>query len=329
MKHNSQLQYSLLLIVISFAVSSLLLTACGDLPVQKTLTIGLVNYVSVLTPTIEGFKAGMAELGYVEGKNVTYIYHGIVGPDPQAIAGEVKNLLAQDVDMLFTVGNLPTVTAKRAVAGTDTPVVFGSMMNPVEEGVVVSLRQPGGNVTGITNGPSAAKALEWLVMLTPGARKVYVPYNPDDNISVAFLAGLDKVPSQLGIKLVPHEVHSVEETVAAIENLPEDIDAIFRIPSPTLDPKNNLLSQAAIKRGLPLGAPIILDGAVLLTYAADFFEVGKQAARLAHQIRQGVTPADLPVETSEFFLTINLKTADAIGLDIPDEILEQADTIIR
>ena len=100
-----------------------------------------LNYVSVLTPTIDGFKTGMADLGYVEGKNATYIYNGVV--EPQAIDGEVKNLLAQDVDMFFTVGNLPTLAAKRAVAGTDVPMVFGTIMKPVEEGVVESLRHPG------------------------------------------------------------------------------------------------------------------------------------------------------------------------------------------
>lgn len=321
--------FASLRIIVLFIVTSLVLTACDGTRAQKPFTIGVVNYVSILTPTIEGFKVGMAELGYIEGENVTYIYHGIVEPKPEAIDDEIKNLLAQDVDMLFTIGNLPSIMAKQAVAGTDIPVVFGSMMNPVEEGIVVSLRQPGGNVTGVTNGQGASKALEWLVMITPDTRKVYVPYNPDDNISVSFLAGLDKVPSQLGIELVLHEVQSVDEAVAAIENLPEDVDAIFRIPSPTLDPKNSELSQAAIKRGLPMGAPIVLDEAVLLTYAADFFEVGRQAARLAHQIHQGVKPADLPVETAEFFLTINPKTAEAIGLDIPDDILEQADTIVR
>jgi putative ABC transport system substrate-binding protein len=315
--------------LVGIIVLSLLVTACGGATPPQSYTVGVINLSPSLDDIAEAFKESMSELGYVEGENVTYIYHGIVEPDPQAIDGEVKNLLAQDVDVLFTVGNLPALAAKQAVAGTDMPVVFGPMMKPVEEGLVANLRQPGGKVTGVTNGQGTAKALEWLVMITPKARKVYVPYNPDDNISVSVLAGLDKAPSQLGIELMLHEVHSVEEAVAAIENLPEDVDAIFRIPSPTLDPRNDLLSQAAIKRGLPLGTPIVLDEVVLLTYAADFFEVGKQAARLAHQIRQGVKPADLPVEMAEFYLAINLKTAEAIDLDIPDEILLQANIIVR
>jgi putative ABC transport system substrate-binding protein len=308
---------------------SLLLAACGGGPqAQETFTIGVIAETSMHTPAIEGFKAGLADLGYVEGENVTYIYNGTIGYNSKAIDDKIKNLLAQQIDMLFVLG-LPTVQAKQAVEGTDIPVVFGAISRPVERGIVESISHPGGNLTGVQVGNEIPKALDWLVRITPNAKKIYVPYHPDDELSVMFLAMLDKVASQLKIELVPGETHSVEEAVAAIESIPADIEAIFRIPSPTLDPKNNELSQAALNRGLPMAAGHPLDEAALLTYAADFFEVGKQAARLAHQIRQGVKPAELPIETAEFFLTINLKTAAAIGLDIPDDILAQADTLIR
>lgn len=307
---------------------SLLLTACDDVKQDNTFTIGVIAETSFHVLIIEGFKAGMADLRYMEGENVAYIYNGLTGYNPEEIDDEIKNLLAQKVDLLFVLG-LPAVHAKQAVAGTDTPVVFGVVSRPVERGIVESIGHPGGNLTGIQSGYEIPKALEWLVTIIPKAKKVYVPYNPDDELSVMFLAALDKAASQLIIELLPDETYSVEEAVAAIENLPGDIDAIFRIPSPTLDPRNSELSQAAITQGLPMGAGHPLDKAMLLTYAADFFEMGKQAARLAHQIRQGSKPADLPVETAEIFITINLKTAEAIGLDIPDEVLLQADTIVR
>lgn len=308
--------------------SSLLMT-CQKTQPPKTFTIGVINNVSIHNPAIDGFKTGMAELGNVEDENVIYIYNGIVESDPATIDAEIENLLTQDIDLLFTLGIPATLAAKQAVAGTGVPVVFGAVVNPVGNGIVESIFHPGGNLTGTQVGTEIPKALEWLVTITPEARKVYVPYNPEDKVTVANLTGLDKVPSQLGIELVLGEVYSVEEAVAAIESLPEDINAIFRIPSPTLDPRNNELSQAAIKHGFPMGAGLPLDEAVLITFATDLFEIGTQTARLAHQILQGAKPADLPVETAEVFLTINLKTAKAIGLDIPGEILLRADTIIR
>jgi putative ABC transport system substrate-binding protein len=315
-------------VVIIIAVGGLLLSCGGDETQDKTFTIGLVNEVEVHSPAVEGFKAGMTDLGYVEGEDIVYVYNGTT-PDTQAIDDAIQSMLDQDVDLIFTAGGLPPRRAKQAVEGTGVPVVFGAVSDPVGLGIVDSIARPNGNLTGVQVGLEIPKALEWLVTITPGASKIYVPYNPDDIASTATLATMEQIPSQLGIELVLGEVHSVEEAVAAIENLPEDIDAIFRIPAPTLDPRNDELSQAAIRRGLPMGSCLPLDEAVLITLASGLFEVGKQTARIAHQVLQGDEPAVLPVETSEFFMTINLKTAEAIGLDVPENILRQADTIVR
>jgi putative ABC transport system substrate-binding protein len=324
MKHKPQLKF-----VVLFVITGLLLNGCGGAPKPQTRTIGIVIESPVVAPTLEAFKANMAELGYVEGKDVTYIYNGPLGSDAKVIDGEIKNLLAQKVDLLLVVGLVPAQRAKQAVMGTDIPVVFAPAHAVVENGLVESMSHPGGNLTGIQAGNEIPKALEWLVKITPNAKKIYVPYNPADGVSVGFLPIVEKIASQLKVELVPDEVSSTEEAVAAIESLPADIDAIFRIPSPTLDPRNAELSQAAIRRGLPISGFVTLDEETLLTLTIDSVEMGKQAARLTHQILQGIKPADLPVEMAEVFLTINLKTAQAIGLDIADDILLGADKVIR
>lgn len=192
-----------------------------------------------------------------------------------------------------------------------------------------SLSHPGGNITGVRVTDTVSKALEWLVTVIPGAKKVYLPYNPKDVISTSPLEQANKTADQLGIEIVAHKIQSVEDAVAAIEAMPNDIDAVFRIPSVTLDPRNNELSLAAIKRGIPMGAGLWLDEDVLITFSPDFFQSGKQAARLADQILKGTRPADLPVEASDISLVINLKTAEKIGLHIPDNVLVQANRIIR
>ena len=132
------------------------------------------------------------------------------------------------------------------------------------------ITHPGGNITGVINLDSTPKVMEYLKLIKPGLKKVYLPYNPDDEVSVVSISGLDKIVSQIGIEVVYQKVRSVEETVAAIAALPEDVDAVFRIPSPTLDPKNSDLSRAAIKRGLPMAARLPLDNDVLITYASFF-----------------------------------------------------------
>jgi len=312
------------MVIVSLVIVSLLLTACGTFQAKpKTYTIGLASG-DFHAACLEGFKDGMAALGYVEGEKVTYISSSTTESD----ADKIKNLLAQKVDMLFVGGNELAKAAKEAVAAMNTPVIFCAVSNPVGEGFVESVSHPGGNLTGVQVGAEIPKALEWLVKIA-SAHKVYYPYNPDDGVSVMFMGLLSELQSGMGIELVPGEVHSVEEAVTAIENLPEDIDAIFRAPSPTLDPRNNELSQAAIKRGLPMASGHPLDEAMLLTLPTSMLDVGKQAARMADQVFLGTKSSDLPVESGEYSLIINLKTANAIGLHIPDEILQQADTVIR
>jgi putative tryptophan/tyrosine transport system substrate-binding protein len=140
---------------------------------------------------------------------------------------------------------------------------------------------------------------------------------------------LSAITASIGVELVLAEVHSPEEAIAAIETLPTDA-TIFFVPTPSLEPLGPLVETAS-QRGIAVGANNhrSLETGVLVTYAGDWFALGQQAARLVDQILKGTKPVDLPVETAEHFLRINLKTATALGLDIPDAILRQADTIIR
>jgi putative ABC transport system substrate-binding protein len=297
----------------------------------KIYTIGMITNVQIHVQTMEGFKAGMTALGYVEGRDVEYIYHGVVpGNDEEAIDAEIERILvAGDVDLFLTVANEVSRRVKIAMEGTDMPILIAGSSRPVEEGLLDSLGRPGGNVTGVRVADNFAKTLEWLKMMIPGTKKVMVPYSPDDPVSMYSLVGLDAVAAKLGMELVHSHVNSVGGALDAIERLSKDVDAIYRIPSPPLDLRNNELSRAAIARGLPLVACLPLDEEVLMTFTADLFSAGKQTARLADLIRRGAKPSDLPVETCDAALTVNLKTAEKLGLHIPDDILLSAKTIIR
>jgi len=311
------------------ALCLLFMNFTGCKPHEKIYTIGIVSHLSIDYPILKGFREGMAESGYIEGQNIKYIYSCITELNEQNIDAGIKKLQAQDIDLLITTGNQIALRAKQLVKGTNMPVLFSSDPWPVEKGLVERLNHPGGNLTGIRFSDILPKALEWLTRVAPNLKKVYLPYNPNDAVSISALSGLDKIASQLGIELVLQKIHSVEESVAAIETLPKDVNAIFMIPSPTLNTRNNELSQAAIKRGIPTGAMSKLDEDVLMTFSSDYFNAGKKTARLAQQILHGAKPGDLPVETSEVSLIINLKAAEKIGLHVPDDVLVQAKTIIR
>jgi putative ABC transport system substrate-binding protein len=259
-------------------------------------------------------------IGYVEGKNITYIYHGVLDPDPQVIEREVKRLLDQKVDLFLTLGTRPALVATKALAGTAIPVVFAPVINPVGEGIVEYLSRPGGNATGVQDGDTLPKALEWLHKIAPQATKVYVLYHPRDNVAHAAIKPLRDIAPSLGVELVLDEVYNPGEAIAAIETLPKDA-AIFVVPTPSLEPLSALI-EVAVQHGIAVGASnhsylSSMQAGAIVTYAGSFPAMGQQAARLADQIVQGTKPADLPVETAERFLHINLHTATAGSFSFP------------
>jgi len=296
---------------------------------DKVFTIGVVNCVSILSGAMDGFKSGMTELGHIEGKNVKYIDDGLLQNDQKIIETEIRKLISMDVDMLLSVGYETSLEAKKLVEGTEIPVLTCFFRAPVESGLIKSFTHPGGNITGVAGADRSAKALEWLKTIIPGVKNIFIPYNPNDRISGFSISELEKTASQIGIEIDLRKVHSVEEAVAAINSLPKTVQAVFMIPSPTLNLRSRELCEAAISKGLITGASIVLDEAVMATFSDDAYGVGKQTARLAHQVMLGIKPGDIPFERSEVYLTINLKIAERIGLNIPDSVLLQAKTIIR
>ncbi len=314
---------------LAVALSFLLMTINACKAPENIFTIGVITSTSTGNTAYEGFLAGMTHAGYVEGRNISYILKDVNEEDEQDVDSRIRELLGQDIDLLVAFGRQGSFRAKELTKGTDMPVLFCGNAWPVEDGLVESINHPGGNITGVKPANSIAKSLEWLKYIVPGLRKVWVPYNPDENLSVAELPALEKAASQLGIELVLAEIRSIKEAVAAIETLPEEINAIFSVPTSVIDPKNAEISQAAIKRRIPVGASIQMDDAVLITLTNDFYNAGEKTAWLAQQIHKGIKPADLPVETSEVKLIINLRTAEEIGLNIPDDMLGLATTIIR
>jgi putative ABC transport system substrate-binding protein len=314
-------------------LAALLLGACGggDKKSDKTYTIGVLIQIPPLEPVLDGFKAGMSELGYVEGKNVVYVYDGPTNTDA-ALKPEAEKLKSKKPDLLFTSGNPAALAAKEVFAGTDVPIVFAPVISPDQEGLVASLRNPGGNITGVTLPATSGKALEWLLQIVPGVQRVYVPYDPQEMAGVQSLQPLIDAAQVLNVKLVTAEGSTPEELDAITQTIPENVDAAFLLTSENLLARGTSLVQAANERRIPVAAPALNElwsSGVMIAYAPDLFEIGQQTARLADKILKGTKPATLPVEVAEAFLGINLQTAQTIGVEVPDEILSQAKQIVR
>ena len=311
-------------------VTALFLSGCGVLAKPKNYTIGIINLAPSLEITITGFKQGMTELGYIEGENVTYVYAGAVGSIDK-LDGALQELVDKNVDLIFSITTPATQAAQRATASNNIPVVFGVLTDPVGAGVVTNLIQPGGNITGVTFGPQEVQRLEWLTKIVPGVKRVYIIYNPNDNSATLALKTVNTTAAQLGLEIVAREASNPDEIAGALTDFPENVDALYLLPDGQIEAKLADILAVATSRRLPTSIANVdlVESGALYSYAFKLAPTGKQAARLADQILKGIEPADLPVETTEFFLVINLKTAQAIGITIPDNILSQADTIYR
>jgi putative ABC transport system substrate-binding protein len=298
---------------------------------KRTFSIGVINLSPRLEPILTRFKTRMNELGYQEGSNITYIYQG-----PASGIGELDqiagSLVAAKVDLILALSTPATQATQRATSGTNLPVVFAPVTDPVVAGIVADLRRPGGNITGVALGvDSEARRLEWLLKLAPNARRIYVPYNSDDASARSSLAAIRAAAPKLNIELQPREARNAEEISAAIAVIPTNTQAVFLLQDSLVAARTDDFVRATIARRLPLSVPTdeqVQRGA-LVAFSANLSVLGEQMARLADHIFQGGQPADTPIETAEFFLTINLQTAERIGLAIPDVYIRQADQIVR
>lgn len=312
------------------ALIALLLNACGVANQTKTYKVGVVNLAPSFEPILEGFKAGMEKAGYKEGQNLSIIYDGPAA-DPDAVDGILEHLKNEKVDLVLTFGTLATLKAKESLAGTDIPIVFGPVTDPVASGIVAEVLNPGGNITGIQTGNPTPKRLEWLLKIDPEIKRLYTFNNPEDNSSVQASAALKQTAPMFNIELVIRDTSTPEEITVALNEMPEDIDAIFLPASAFFEKNNNQFVSFANEHKLPLAAPAtanVWDGA-LTSFGHDNIPLGEQASRLAIQILRGIKPSDLPIESADLFVSINLKTAETIGLPIPDEIIRLANIIVR
>ena len=320
------------LLVAGAAVISVLLTGCGTSQNtgQTQLKIGVVTNNPNGLRNVAGFIEGMEEFGYIDGETVSYIFAGepVTGED---LADALAAMVSADVDLIFTAGTPTGVAAYHATQGTDIPVVFGVIADPVRAGVLEDLTTPGGNMTGVKTNPDQGRRLEQLLEIAPGISTVFVPYNPDDAASAGAVEQITALAPSLGIELVFGPAHDEREAIAVIDSLPAEVDAIFLVPDSVVNAHLEKILTVASDRRLPTSGPSTaqVEEGALTAFGFIHREAGVQAARIADKVLKGADPGRLPVETTESFLAINLGTADAIGLAITETILRQAAIIVR
>jgi putative ABC transport system substrate-binding protein len=308
-----------------------LLAGCGRLPWQapaKVPRLGLLlpGPRAVFSARAEALLEGLRRLGYVEGQNIVVEDRYVEG-NPEALDDLVGELVRLEVDLIATAGP----GARAAARATSTvPIVFAAANDPVGSGLVASFAQPGGNVTGVTNISEALdpKRLELLKTALPGITRVARLWDPETPRSP-----IEGAAQALGVRLQMLTARSAEDLDPAFETaVAEHAEALIVSPSPVFQAHHQRIVDLAAKARLPgiYGTREYADSGGLIAYGHNNLENYRHAARLVDKILKGANPANLPVEQpTTFDYVINLRTAQALGLTIPQHVLLQATEVIQ
>ncbi|MGH9425437.1 MAG: ABC transporter substrate-binding protein [Terriglobia bacterium] len=314
------------------AAALLVLIAAERAAAQNVYRISALVADDQFVPPFEGFKKKMAELGYVEGRNINYDFHNAKGD--QDIVKKLAQKIVQDKpDVIVTSSTTATVPVAKATEGTALPVVFLSAANPLV--FVKSYASSGNNLTGISTSSIdlTEKRMELLKELAPGIKRVISLNNPGGANYEAHLNATREAARRFGLELVDVNVTSGDELKQKAISITRKVgDALFLPPDAIVNAAIREVAQQAINEKIPsvsANEGNVKRGA-LAAYSANYFALGQQGAVLVDKILKGIRPTDLPIEQPyKLQLLINAKTAKAIGLKIPKEILLRADEVIE
>jgi putative ABC transport system substrate-binding protein len=277
------------------------------------------------------FVQRLRELGWIEGRTIAIEYRWAEGSNERfaEIAAEFVRL---KVSVIVTGGTAPVIAAKQATS--IIPIVFGVMGDPVGAGVVASLARPGGNITGLSNqsGDLAGKRLGLLREVVPNLRRLAIMANVSGPIGVIEMGEGQLAARTLGLEVTPLEIRRAEDIAPAIEALNGRADALYVVTEPLANTNRVRINTLALAARLPTmhGGREYVEAGGLMSYGANYSSQFRRAAELVDKILKGERPADIPIEQpTKFDLVINLTTAKALGLTIPESFLARANEVIE
>ncbi len=276
------------------------------------------------------FVQRLRELGWIEGRTVAIEYRWADGRS-ERFAEFAAEFVRLKVDVILTVGG----AADAAKQATSTiPIVFAMAGDPVASGMVASLARPAGNVTGLSIQSSdlAGKRIELLREVLPGLRRLAIIANIGNSYSALEIAEAQAAARKLGVDVDVLEIRRAEDIVPAFETLKSDVQALYVCPSPLVNANHARINTLALGARLPTIHPFrdYLGAGGFMSYGANNADLFRRAGDFVDKILRGAKPADLPIEQpTKFDLVINLTTAKALGVKIPEAFLQRADEVIE
>jgi putative ABC transport system substrate-binding protein len=318
------------------ALAALLASGAAGAQPSRLPRVGYLLLIPLSEPPSRERRAlleGLRELGYVPGRSIELVYRSAQN-EADFLEDLCEELLAQKVDLIIVAGAITALAAKRCTA--TVPIVFPALGDPVGIGVVASLSRPGGNLTGVSfiSSELAGKRLELLREVMPGAKRIALLWDTRNANAAAESRATVLAATGLGLMVVPLPVSADAELESALGRLraarPDALYVAFE--GGLVAGYRSYIAQATLESRIALvsGWSSMTDAGGLLSYAPDIAAMFRRAARYVDRILKGANPAELPIEQpTQFELVVNLRTAKALRIPIPQAVLLRADRVVE
>jgi putative ABC transport system substrate-binding protein len=289
------------------------------------------NTLAAQRRSTEALIQRLRELGWHEGRNITIAYRWAEGSSERSpkLMAEFVEL---PVDVIVTHAPLNVMAAKRATS--TIPIVFAAVGDPVGIGVVASLSRPGGNVTGLSlqSAELAGKRLEILREIIPGLRRVVVLTNADSPNAALEIREIQSAAETLGLDVVSEKISRAEDIASALAVPKAGTDALYIQTDPIFNTHRSRIMALALDARVPTisGTREYVEAGSLISYGANLTDLFRRAGDIVDKILRGAKPSDLPVQQpTKFDLILNLRTARALGLDLPASLIARAEEVVE
>jgi putative ABC transport system substrate-binding protein len=303
---------------------------------SATPTVGFLGSESAdaWAPRLSEFRRGLSELGYVEGQNLTVVYRWAEGRNDR-LPSIAADLAAQQVKAIIAPGSTPAALAAQAATKT-IPIIFEIASDPVEFGLVASLNQPGGNITGVTtlNSEISTKRLELLHSLVPASTVLDLLVNPTNTkLAAANVKSLQAAGHQMGLELRVLNASTADEFDTRFAELKQSkAEGLLIVADPLFSSHAKQLAELSLRYAMPAVYQFreFVTAGGLLSYGTSFSATFRVVGNYTGRILKGEKPADLPVQQATLVeMIINLKTAKTLGITVPLSLLGRADEVIE
>jgi putative tryptophan/tyrosine transport system substrate-binding protein len=281
---------------------------------------------------VDGLRQGLKQLGLVEGTQFVLDIRD-TGGDLKKVADVARILEREGVRLIYTVATSVSLAARQATQ--EVPIVFFAGTNPVTVNLVESISRPGNRLTGVYARATdvTGKRLELLREIVPNIRRVVTYYDPSNPAALEAAKEGREAARNLGLEFIERHVTSVEQFRGALLAFRAgEADAYFAISDAMIDTQTSAIVELAVSRKLPtmFYQPSVVEEGGLASYSWDLVEIGRVSAKHVQRVLRGTSPADLPIEgIDRLLLTINLRAAKQIGLEIPEAVLTRADKVFE